>query len=364
MSTTERAGMAADMGARVLRLDRRRLLIIVGLGVLTMGLLVALSGGQAALQALVQANWWLVLLAVMVHYSSFAVRGHRWQRLLKMLGHPLGYLYTTAVLLAGWFVSALLPARAGDVLRIAVLRLDTERHPPVPVADSLSSILLERVLDIVAILVLGAVFGFAMLRDQAPGWLLTSYATGLVLLLGFGLALLMAPPILTWLGGRSRNRWWQAGVHFLEQVVNGLRTLFRHPGTAVLVTVESLYIWMCDALLVWLVILSLNAAMPLATAAFVALTVDILAAVPLTPGGVGQIDAAYAALLALISGPVFNVGAAVLVVRFISYWSFLVFTGIVTLAAGFGDLLHATPAADSANHAVALAPAAEPERLA
>jgi hypothetical protein len=94
--------------------------------------------------------------------------------------------------------------------------------------------------------------------------------------------------------------------------------------------------------------------MPFAAAAFVALTVDVLAAVPITPGGVGQIDAAYAALLALLPLPAFNVGAAVLVVRFISYWSFLVFSGIITLVAGFGSMLAGAPhAAQSTSNTVA-----------
>jgi len=321
---------------------------MLALGILTCALLVALAGGQAALAALAHANWTLVAAAVIIHYSSFAVRGHRWQRLLAMVGYPIGYLYTTTLLLAGWFVSALVPARAGDWLRVGVLRLDNEHHAPVPVADSLSSIVLERVLDMLAILTLGALFGFTLLRDQLPGWLLASYAAGLGFLVVFGVALLLAPPLLGWLRGWSPHRLWQAAFNFLEQLVAGLRTLFRRPGTALLFIAESLYIWLCDALLVWLVILSLNAAMPLAAAAFVALTVDVLAAVPLTPGGVGQIDAAYAALLALMPLPAFNVGVAVLIVRFISYWSFLIFSGLVMLAAGFGSMLSDTTGAGDA----------------
>lgn len=322
-----------------LRLDRKRLALIAALGVLTFALLVALSGGRSALTALTHANWKLLLVAVLVHYSSFAIRGHRWQRLLIMVGHPLGYIYTTTLLLAGWFVSALLPARAGDLLRIGVLRLDSSNHPPVPVADSLSSIVLERVLDILAILVLGAAFGFAVLRDQLPAWLLASYAVGILLLVGFGLALIFVPPLLGWLGRISAHPWWQRALAFAEQVVQDFRTLFRQPATALLVVSESLYIWLCDGLLVWLVLLSLNAAFPFAAAAFVALTVDVIAAIPLTPGGVGQIDVAYAALLALLALPAANVGTAVLLVRLISYWSFLAFSGLVALAAGFGSII-------------------------
>jgi uncharacterized membrane protein YbhN (UPF0104 family) len=330
-------------------IDRRRLFLIALLGLASAALLLALGGGRTALAAVADANWWLIALAVLVHYSSFALRGHRWQRLLAVLGYPLPYLYTTALLLAGWFTSALLPARAGDLLRVGVLRLGSGRHAPVPVASGLSSIVLERVLDILAILTLGASFGFALLREQLPPWLLGSYALGVALLLGFGAGLLLAPPLLGWL---RRLPWlgkyplWQKAVTFLVQFVECLRILFRHPAAAAVIVTESILIWLGDALLVWLVALSLGAPLPLPAAAFVALTVDVLAAAPLTPGGVGQIDAAYAALLALLALPATYVGALVLLVRLISYWSFLAFSGLVTLVAGFGSLL---PAAMSAS---------------
>lgn len=321
-----------------LRLDRRRLLLMLALGVLTCVLLVVLSGGQAALAAVTHADWPLILLAIIIHYSSFAVRGQRWQRLLAMVGHRLNYWYVTTLLLAGWFVSALLPARAGDLMRMAVLRLDTGRHAPVPVADSLSTIVLERVLDILAIMALGAGFGFVVLRDELPAWLLTSYAVGLGLLIGLVILLVLVPPVLTWLRRISTQRLWQAAINFAERFVLDVRMLFRQPVTALIVVGESLYIWLADALVLWLVVMALGAAVPLAAAAFVALTVDVLAAVPLTPGGIGQIDAAYASLLALLPLPPFNIGAAVLVVRFITYWSFLAFSGAMTVLGGFGAI--------------------------
>jgi uncharacterized protein (TIRG00374 family) len=341
-------------------IDKRRLVLIGLIGVGSATLLVVLAGGSAALEAVAKANWTILGLAVLVHYSSFALRGHRWQRLLAALGYPLTYLYTTELLLAGWFASALLPARAGDWLRVGVLRLDTERHQPVPVPSSLSSIVLERVLDILAILILGAAFGFLLMRDQLPNWLLASYLFAIGLLLVFGAVLVLAPPVLHWLRGLSQQRYWQLAIDFMTRFVDGLRTLFRQPATAVVVIAESLIIWLCDALVVWLVVLSLAAPLSLPAAAFIALTVDVLAAIPLTPGGVGQIDAAYAGLLALLALPALNVGAVVLVVRFITYWSFLVFSGLVALAAGFGSLMPsalATRAESAEKHA---APVQEP----
>jgi hypothetical protein len=72
----------------------------------------------------------------------------------------------------------------------------------------------------------------------------------------------------------------------------------------------------------------------------VALTVDVLSSIPLTPGGIGQSEAAYVAMFALLpTAPAANIGAAILLVRAINYWSFLVFSGVITAATGFGELL-------------------------
>lgn len=318
--------------------NRKRIALLVGLGLLTVFLLLRLGGGQEALAVLGEADWRLVLLAGLIHYSGFAVRGHRWQRLLAGMGHRLSYRYTTSLLLGGWFVSALLPARAGDVARVGVLRLEGQSHPPVPVADGLSSIVLERTLDITAILALGAGFGFAVLRGRLPVWVSTAYALGVGLLLLFGLGLLLAPAFLNHLRRLSGQKVWQSGLDFAAQLVRSLRSLLRRPGTGLLLVLESAYIWICDALLLWLVVMALGQRLPFASAAFTVLTADVFATVPLTPGAVGQIELAYSALLSLLSLPVVVVPAAVLLTRAISYWSFLLFSGAITFMAGLGTL--------------------------
>ncbi|MCB0081382.1 MAG: flippase-like domain-containing protein, partial [Caldilineaceae bacterium] len=100
-----------------LRLDRKRLIGLGLLGLLTIGLVVTLGGGRQALTAMLAADWRLVGLAILIHYSGFAVRGDRWRRILRILGYQLPYLYTTNLLISGWFISALTPARAGDFVR-------------------------------------------------------------------------------------------------------------------------------------------------------------------------------------------------------------------------------------------------------
>jgi uncharacterized membrane protein YbhN (UPF0104 family) len=328
-----------------LRLDARRVALLALLAVITLALLLQLGGGRATLTLLRDADWRLIALAAAIHYGGFALRGHRWQLLLAGLGHRLGYLYTTGVLLAGWFVSALLPARAGDAFRMVALRMPQGGQPTVPVAASLGRVVLERALDILAILLLSAGFSLVVLQARLPGWLWTVYGVTLAILVALGGALLLAPTLLTPLRGWSRHPLWHKALGFAAEVSASLRQLAGQPTRAGMVMAESLLIWLCDGLLLWLVVQSLGEWLPPAAAGFVALTVDIAAAVPLTPGGMGQVESAYAALLALISrdagGAGLPIAAIILGTRAISYWSFLLVSGLITLGAGFGRLLTA-----------------------
>jgi uncharacterized protein (TIRG00374 family) len=328
-----------DRAAAILRLDTRRLLLLGLLAAATIALLLTLGGGQITLDALSHADWRLLALAALIHYGGFALRGHRWQLLLKTVGYRLGYLYTSGVLLSGWFVSALLPARAGDAFRLLALQTPPPTQPPVPVAAALGTVVLERALDILAILLLGAGFSLMVLQGRIPGWLLGVYGGALALVLLLGGILLATPFLLERLHALSARPLWHKTLDFLTQIASTLRQLARHPGMALLAVGESLLIWLCDGLLLWLVVLSLGHPFLLGEASFVALTVDIFAAVPLTPGGIGQIETAYALLLALIAHPGLQIPAVVLATRAISYWSFLILSGLVALLTGFGRVL-------------------------
>ena len=322
-----------------LRLTWPRIALLGTLGALTIALLVYWGGGRETLSVLAGVSWRWLLPALLIHYSGFAVRGRRWQQLLATSGHRLAYRHALSLLLAGWFVSALLPARAGDLLRIAVLRSGKAGAPPIPIGDSLASILLERILDIFAILVLGALFAAFALRAEAPQWVIVSYLAALALLALVALGVLIAPRLLPWMRARIRVSILQRLLGLVEESVHAMRRLFQARWTALLVTVESLYIWFCDAFLLWAVIRALGSAADFAGASFVALTVDIFAAVPLTPGGIGQVETVYGALLSLLALPPMNLAATILLVRFISYWSFVALSGVVTFATGLGALV-------------------------
>src|SRR5881394_43237 len=78
-----------------LTLNRKRFALLIGFGILTLVLLLGLGGGREAIAALAHVNWRLVALAILIHYSGFAVRGLRWQQLLRTMGHQLTWRFVT-----------------------------------------------------------------------------------------------------------------------------------------------------------------------------------------------------------------------------------------------------------------------------
>lgn len=309
----------------------RHLLLLLVVAAVTVGALLWWGNGTETLGLLARADWRLLALAALVHYGGFGLRARRWQLLLGGQGHLLGYRYTGGVLLAGWFLSALLPARAGDAFRVLALRLPPAGQPSVPATDSLGSLVAERTLDILALLLLSAGFGWVVLGAALPPWLMGVYGVAL----GFLVLALAGVAALPGLVGSARRLWaqplWQRVTGFAEQAAQSLHRLARRPVLMLQAVTLSLLIWLCDGVLLWSAAAALGYGLPAAVSGFVALSAAIFAAVPLTPGGMGQIETAYAALLRLVAQAELPIPAVVLLARAISYWSFLVVAGSVTL---------------------------------
>lgn len=94
----------------------------------------------------------LAALLVLVTYAFFVVR---W-RLLLSLAPPLSWLATASYLMLGYLGNLMLPMRAGDAARVLLVR---EAYGGGGMR-ALASVLVERLLDMTAVLAFGAAMGF------------------------------------------------------------------------------------------------------------------------------------------------------------------------------------------------------------
>ena len=104
-----------------------------------------------------RADGGLLALAVVVTGLTYAMRAWRWQSLLAPIG-PTRFVNAFTTTVIGFAASALLPARAGEVLRPYLLARRERLNP----ASAFATIVLERLLDLATVLLLFSAFVFTV----------------------------------------------------------------------------------------------------------------------------------------------------------------------------------------------------------
>ncbi|MGB7219704.1 MAG: lysylphosphatidylglycerol synthase transmembrane domain-containing protein [Vicinamibacterales bacterium] len=241
---------------------------------------------------------WLALSLVTM-FVNLAIRAFRWQYLLEPLGHTrFGNAFrATAVGFAG---NTLLPARAGEVIRPYFLA----RHEGLSATGAFATIILERLLDTVTVLVLLASFVFFFGRDMGAAnpavfagvkWVGGAAAVAAAGALVVLFVLAGDPARL----GRTLRRLEAVVPSALAGLVAAVAERFaiglgviRRPGRLLVALAWSFPLWLSIALGIWFVALAFRLPVPF-TGTFLLMSVLVLGVAVPTPGAVGGFHAAF-----------------------------------------------------------------------
>jgi uncharacterized protein (TIRG00374 family) len=122
----------------------------------------------------------LVLLAGVAFLLAFVVRGLRW----KLFLNPIAKVNTFKVVelsLVGIFLNFLLPIRAGELAKPLMLK----RLAGVPVSQSVSTVAMDKAMDLAPALFIMALVPFLGLQMDIRLWLVLGLVSGLLLVLIF-----------------------------------------------------------------------------------------------------------------------------------------------------------------------------------
>lgn len=321
------------------------LFIILALSLVMIFGLLRLGKIEINWETLSQVNGFWLFLGFATFYISIVARGLRWQHILKTMGCPVGFVYSQTLLTAGLFISSVLPARAGDIGRVAMLNRDYH----LPLSQGIASLAAERALDVFSVLALAFIGAILALQGRIPPEA-SHLMIGTSILLIFGIAgLFGVPSIEGWL---RRPGWvwrmtpapiqpfYEKMVTFGFSMIQGVRGLGEKPAALLAIVLESFVIWLFDAVIVYCVLRSLGLAAPFQVS-LVSSMIGVLATiVPLMPGALGQFEAGIIGLLVLLGVPAAESTLTALLVRFISLWSFIPVSGLITYIFGFSRALN------------------------
>jgi glycosyltransferase 2 family protein len=247
------------------------LLLVIGLVAMVRGM-----NPRLVARTLAEAKVPYLLLAACLPVAQVMVRGLGFRVLLLPVVR-LSRLQAVRYYLAGSATSSVIPGRAGDLLRIYLLKRDHD----VPITATVATLLVEKLVDVAAM--------FALLAP-AP-WLLSSLPTwvgrSLGVVAGFAGALLLAALLLA---TRRHPPRWLAGFHA------GLAAA-RRPALLATAFGSLLAAWVLDFACLLLVIRALGIEAPAAYGLLVLLAVNLALALPAMPANLGSFE--LAALLVL-----------------------------------------------------------------
>lgn len=264
----------------------------IGIVISLVCLYFAFQGIQLAklLEALRDFNYIWLIPASLIFLVSYLARVFRWQ--LLFAPHQVRWHNVFHTLNIGYFLSNLLPARLGDLVR-AYLIGELEGASK---ARALSTVVVERLSDGLAAVLLLAITALFVpnIPDIAKQGALSVAIVGVagilfLVLISFqkerGLALLrrLTPPISV----LHSPRLWGA----LESLIDGFAIL-RSPRPLIGVAGWALFAWITGGILYWIIMIGINlqtngTLLPI-QAAFLVMTITSLAVVvPSSPGYVG-----------------------------------------------------------------------------
>ncbi|HKG56465.1 MAG TPA: lysylphosphatidylglycerol synthase transmembrane domain-containing protein [Candidatus Limnocylindrales bacterium] len=271
------------------------------------------------------ANPALLLAAFVIFYLGFPLRGFRWALLIRGTGFRLGVRDATEIIFLSWLVNCLVPAKLGDLYRAWLLKINS----PVSLSRTFGTVFIERILDLFAISVLGLAAGYWSFRSGLPTQIQIVFA------IGVGVVVVLAAGLLTMRNFGRRilvrlpvpHRILEYYDRFEEGVFGavGIRAL-------PLLIVVTGFIWATEAMRLYLVVQALNlpgVSLGISGAFFVALIGSLLTAVPLSPAGLGIVEAGVVGVLTVAYGiPQTEAATIALVDRAISVLSIIVLGSI------------------------------------
>jgi uncharacterized protein (TIRG00374 family) len=271
------------------------------------------------------ANLGFLLLAFIAYYLTFPIRGFRWRFILARVGTRVGLRDATEILFLSWFVNCVVPAKLGDLYRAYLLK----GNAGASASRTVGTIFIERIADILVIFGLALAAGFWSFRGRSRP------EVDLIFLIGFIFALGLVVFVIglrIWgdrIGPLMPERFGQLWERFHEGSTGALAF-----SALPVIGGATVIIWLLEGARLYLVIRALalpDVGLGISASVFVALAAALLTAMPLTPAGIGFVEAGIAGALLIYGVDQDPAAAVALTDRGISILTVIVLGGIFYL---------------------------------
>jgi len=278
---------------------RLRNVLVVGLAIALLVWFLRHANLASVWHELQQGRLDYLLLALVATGTTYLIRAFRWQYLLLPLGRP-SFMACLKATVIGFAASTVLPARAGEVLRPYLLARREGFNP----TAAFASIVIERLLDMLTVLVLFATFVVFFSADQRStdpavyaALKLGGLTVGGISVAGLILMMVLAPHpelLAGWALQIERilpDRLARTVANLVKGFIEGLAVV-RQPSRMAVAVLLSFPLWLSIGMGIWATSQAFHIDMSF-TGTFLMTAILVVGVAVPTPGAIGGFHEAY-----------------------------------------------------------------------
>jgi glycosyltransferase 2 family protein len=268
-----------------------------------------------------EAIAWL-LAAVGLYAVATLVRAERWHQILSLASVHARRTDCYALTTVGYMGNNVLPARAGEALRVVLLsqRSDGSKR------TLLGSVVAERVLDVIALVAIFVVTVYGVLSTSEV--LPTDRP---LLVTGIGVLLVLAAGVAIWV--LRAHHVFERARDWLRPLADAPRALLNRRG--VMLLAGTFVLWSVEAGVYLAVAHAIDLDIAVSGALYLVALTNFVAALPAAPGSIGTFDAAVAFGAKALGATGSAALSYVILLRFVLYVPITV-VGLVVLVTRYG----------------------------
>jgi uncharacterized membrane protein YbhN (UPF0104 family) len=264
---------------------------------------------------------WL-LGAVGLYTLATLVRAERWHQILEATGVHSTRVDCYALTTVGYMGNNVLPARAGEALRVVLLsqRSDGSKR------TLLGSVVAERLLDVIALVTIFVVtvYGVLSTSDVLP----TDHP---LIVSGIGLVLVVVAAVAIWI--LRSHHVFERVRDWLRPLADAPRALLNRRGLALLA--GTFLLWTVEATVYLAVARAIDLNFSVSGALYLVALTNFVAALPAAPGSIGTFDAAVAFGAKALGATGSAAVSYVILLRFVLYVPITI-VGLIVLVTRYG----------------------------
>jgi glycosyltransferase 2 family protein len=264
---------------------------------------------------------WL-LAAVGLYALATLVRAERWHQILELTGVHARRSDCYALTTVGYMGNNVLPARAGEALRVVLLSQRSEGSK----RTLLGSVVAERVLDVIALLTIFVVTVYGVLSTSEV--LPTDRP---LLVTAIGVLLVVAAAVAIWV--LRRHHVFERARDWLRPLADAPRALLDRRGVVLLGA--TFVLWSVEAAVYLAVARAIDLDIAVSGALYLVALTNFVAALPAAPGSIGTFDAAVAFGAKALGASGSAAVSYVILLRFVLYVP-ITLVGLVVLVTRYG----------------------------